>query len=416
MEVMFTLMKKPMTDSLSSNKRWFYIKNGDVCKQIEQLQTIANSIPTGGPLAFIGDFLRYTGNQPVFLLSTAMYTKYKKTGRTTALVLKTELKHNRSAIAKMGLIGLQLFNTLLRLIRYRPDRLICGKSGAMLWFSFIASKLLDIPWVHARHGRVTASNRSMNAKIKEAINRYCIRHATAVICHGPYLKKQLIDIGVCEKKIFEFDVGHTDFVNQANKLLLKNRIPLKISGEIFTLYAGRIEKNKGVFDILSAMEDRLKAQKGIGLVYAGEGRDLKRLRQEVQKRKLTKRVLIAGLLARDQLSSVMKEARFLVVATNTKIGEGRCMSAMESLSIGTPVIAPNFGPFPYLIEHKVNGLLYKSNSLSDLKIKIDLLFDNDSLYKQILKGVWKKRSELIRPTALSFSQAIDKAFKTVRDQ
>ena len=53
------------------------------------------------------------------------------------------------------------------------------------------------------------------------------------------------------------------------------------------------------------------------------------------------------------------------------------MSVMEGLVMGLPVIAPNFGPFPYLVKDRVNGLLYVPDSVEQLGRTIDLLLDDD---------------------------------------
>lgn len=397
---------------MSKKKRWLYIKNGNVCSQLNKLEEYTETVPEGGTLAFIGDFLRYTCGQKVFLLSCSSSNAYIRKGQVSALVLKTEIKPTTSRFFKLFLLYFQLLNAFFRILVYYPDRIICGQSGPFLVLSYLISRLINVPWVHSRHGSVSSSRVSIRSRLMVKLNKLCIRQAHAVICHGPYLKKQLIDIGVGEDKIFEFDVGHSDFTHQINSSPPAALKHFHIS-DPFVLYIGRIVKNKGIFDILSAQETRLKNQTGIGLVYAGAGRDLQQLKNQVVAKGLSKQVAILGYVERNQLSCLIKKARLTVVATRTTIGEGRCMAAMESLALGIPVVAPNFGPFPYLIENKVNGLLYQPDSVDDLKAKLDLLLDNESLYQRILRGVSDTRSSIISPSSLSFSQAVHKAFETV---
>ena len=397
---------------MKGENRWLYIKNGDVVEQLKLLGDCPKSFPEGGTEAFIGDFLHYTIGDQVFLLSCFNRKARYKKGRVDALVVKTEGGLNRSPFVKFFMLILQFYIVFFRMVIYRPNRIICGQSGPMLWFSYILSKLFNAPWIHSRHNRVTNPRASIHSILKEAIDRYCIHRAQAVICHGPYLKRQLLDIGVNIERIYEFDVGFSDFLKQANSLP-GGSCKLSQTSTPFVLYVGRMERCKGIFDILNAQEARLKHHAGIGLVYAGGGSDLKRLVGEVTRKGLTQKVAILGKVNRNHLPATIKAAKIMIVATRTDFPEGRCMAAMEGLALGIPVVAPDFGPFPYLIEDKVNGLLYQPNSVEDLKIKLDSLLNNDIFYQQVAKDTRETAYKIINPP-LTFSQAIQKAFRNMK--
>ena len=57
----------------------------------------------------------------------------------------------------------------------------------------------------------------------------------------------------------------------------------------------------------------------------------------------------------------------VVTPTQSQFPEGRCMATMEGLVMGVPVIAPNFGPFPFLVKHGENGLLFEPDSSHDIQ-------------------------------------------------
>ena len=72
----------------------------------------------------------------------------------------------------------------------------------------------------------------------------------------------------------------------------------------------------------------------------------------------------------ENLADLICESTVVVTPTQSQFPEGRCMATMEGLVMGIPVIAPDFGPFPYLVKHNVNGLLYKPDSVNDLQNKL----------------------------------------------
>jgi glycosyltransferase involved in cell wall biosynthesis len=389
--------------------RWLYIKNGDVVDQLNALGECPQTVPEGGPEAFIGDFLRYTCGQQVFLLSCFNRKAYLSNGRVTALVLQTVGRLTRFRLFKFFLLIYQVINAFFRIAVYRPHQIICGSSGAMLWLTCLVSKLLNVPWVHSRHNRVTDPQASMRAKIVESIDGYCIRRAHAVICHGPYLKQELLDIGIKRSKIHEFDVGFNDFLRQASQSTPTPEI-LPCIAQPFVLYIGRMEAYKGIFDILSALEDKLRENPATRLVYAGSGKDLPQLRDAVAGKGLCGQVAILGKLGRQEISVLLRSAKILVVATRSEFPEGRCMAAMEGLALGVPVVAPDFGPFPYLITPGVNGLLYRTDCVEDLRENLASLLDNEAFYRKIAQGVAETRHKIINPS-LSFSQAAQRAFE-----
>ena len=90
------------------------------------------------------------------------------------------------------------------------------------------------------------------------------------------------------------------------------------------------------------------------------------------------------------------------------------MAAMEGLVMGVPVIAPRFGPFPYLITHEQNGLLFEPDSVSDLRSCIGRVLQDNTLYDQLKRGAKESGARILNPPR-TFSQAVEQAFKAWAD-
>ena len=393
---------------MTHSTRWIYIKNGDVVSQLSRLGECPCDVPEGGTEAFIGDFLRYSCGHHVLLLSCFNRKAYLKKGRVTAYVLAAEARSFCFLSVTRMMRIFQAINAFFIIIAYRPHKIICGSTGPMLWLTWFISKLCRVPWVHSRHNRVTDPRSTFGARLVAAIDGYCMRRAKAVICHGPYLKQQLIEIGIKSSNIHEFDVGFTDFLKQAWQTSPSPKIRSFLNLH-FVLFVGRMERYKGIFDILFALEDRLQKPNAPMLIYAGDGNDLRRLKRTVAEKGLAHKIAILGKLTRQEVSVLIRSAKILVAATHSEFPEGRCMAAMEGLALGVPVVAPDFGPFPYLITHWGNGLLYQRDSFKDLKEKLALLLDDETVFQKISKGVNQTRHSIINPT-LRFSEAVQRAF------
>ena len=66
--------------------------------------------------------------------------------------------------------------------------------------------------------------------------------------------------------------------------------------------------------------------------------------------------------------------------------ENSPIAIMESLTLGTPVVAANLGGMPELVRHNVNGLLFETGNVTDLTTQLQKLIDDpqlvDSLSRQ----------------------------------
>lgn len=387
--------------------RYAYIKNGDVVTQLRRILPVGDTISTSGPDAFISDFLRFVGRQRVLLISCHNRGYKLQAGNIEGRVFNCNLS-SKGAFVKIISRIIAFFKALFLLLEFRPTRILCGTHGGMLWSSFLFSRLYSIPFVYSGHNSLLTSEYPWYKRAFAAIDKWCILHTTAVICHGPYIKQQLLKMGVRHDLIFEFDVGFQDMLKE---LTGRQEITeLNDSDKsIYVLYVGRIESDKGVFDLLRACTASLRKDYSLKLVYIGDGSQLKQLQQRVKELKLTDQVIFLGEVNHETVGLAIRKARIVVTPTQSVFPEARCMAAMESIFLGVPVVAPDSGPFPYLVTHGLNGLLFETNSVEALKKAILSVLDDDPLYFRLRKGAQEAGKNLLNP-CLAFSQAVERAF------
>jgi glycosyltransferase involved in cell wall biosynthesis len=105
------------------------------------------------------------------------------------------------------------------------------------------------------------------------------------------------------------------------------------------IFTGRIEKSKGVFDILD-MAERLeqKYPKQFCWTICGQGSALDKLRESVQQRNLAHIVNLPGWIMPEQFPDVYARSHVAIVPTTSQFGEGLAKTAVESVLAGRPVI------------------------------------------------------------------------------
>ena len=120
----------------------------------------------------------------------------------------------------------------------------------------------------------------------------------------------------------------------------------------FFLFVGRLEKIKGLQDVLPAFA----GVEGPDLLVAGTGEYELRLRTMA---KDMPRIKFIGRLSPDELTAYYRDALALIVPSICYETFGIIL--IEAMRQGTPVIARNFGPFPEIVA-RGGGLLFDNET------------------------------------------------------
>lgn len=118
------------------------------------------------------------------------------------------------------------------------------------------------------------------------------------------------------------------------------RPPLRREGEPFAvLYAGRIEVEKGVLDLLDvAATLHGEAPGRYRFTLCGDGSALARVREEIARRGLGDVVAAPGHLPREGMLEAYGSCHAVVVPTRSTFCEGLCKAAVEGVLAGRPVV------------------------------------------------------------------------------
>ncbi len=111
------------------------------------------------------------------------------------------------------------------------------------------------------------------------------------------------------------------------------------------LYAGRIERNKGVFDLLAIAESlRDAGRDDIVFDVCGDGGALGELRAAVEAKSLQQRFVTHGHCDRPTLRRLLGESHAVVVPTTTDFVEGFNQVVVEGVLAGRPVVTSGVCP------------------------------------------------------------------------
>jgi len=126
---------------------------------------------------------------------------------------------------------------------------------------------------------------------------------------------------------------------------------------------GRIEKSKGVFDLLEAFHFISKQHNSWSLYYIGDGSAFKVLQKEVKRRRLNDRVHLLGFLPTAEMCRMVSLAAAVVIPTHA---DSLPLTFGEAIQLRRPVIATDVGDLRYFIEKFNVGMVAPPNSPEDL--------------------------------------------------
>jgi glycosyltransferase involved in cell wall biosynthesis len=385
-----------------TKRRVVYIKGGRAIEEAERLFTLQGEVPNGGPDQFLLAVIDYLDDAEFRLVSYGQKTEVKIFGDKQAIEYGLRPNNKKLIQRRMAfLMGcIQFFK---QTVQYKPSHILCGLDGPFALIAWLVAKISGSKFIFSVHNALNLSSTALYYKFSNAI---LCKQADAVIVHGPFLKDQAVQLGTQADHLVEFNSS----IDEANKVLiekLKNNQQENLEKSV--LFVGRIEEDKGAIDLFKAFI-KLDLNHAIKLNYIGEGDALPFLQQLINQHNLQDQVYLHGNLPHAEVFNFLHEATVLVTPSQLRFPEGRCKSAMESFYVGTPVIAPNYGPFPYLVEHEINGLLYETDNINALSAAIQRILSDQDLLKRLRIGAKESGHKLINP-GLSFSSAIHLAFE-----
>lgn len=219
-------------------------------------------------------------------------------------------------------------------IRYRP-KYLSVTSGVTYWIILSPVKLLGIQIIPQLHNTLWPKGYRPKTLMKRALlalDGLFFRYiATKILCVSPEIKRQIERVSRERRDnifLFYAQFYRKDF--DGIPTIPHNERPFKI------VFVGRVERNKGVFDLLDIAE-QLREDDVIFDVCGG-GAALSELKRLSKIRGLNEIITIHGQLERPQLLTIYAQAQAVIVPTRSDFCEGMPQVIAESILLGRPVI------------------------------------------------------------------------------
>jgi glycosyltransferase involved in cell wall biosynthesis len=163
--------------------------------------------------------------------------------------------------------------------------------------------------------------------------------------------------------------------------LLRNFVPdlgaRSPKGLVSIVYVGMLEIHKGPRTLLEAFA-RSRDLQGFKLHIIGEGSLKDELRARVEDMGLTGRVNVPGFIPRSEVQSLLQNSTAMVIPSEWP--ENAPLAALESLSMGVPVLGSDQGGLPEILGPDSGSVIFRAKA-------------TDELAKEIV-SFWERRDDM----------------------
>ena len=235
----------------------------------------------------------------------------------------------------------------------------------------ILNQLGNLPLVIHFHGPWALESDAENQKtwgiwVKKTLEQITYHRASSLIVLSQAFKDllhQQYNVPLDKIKIIPGGVDLNQFKTDLSPTDARNKLGWQQERTVL-FCVRRLVRRMGLENLLTAI-DRVRTQHPDVLLYiAGKGALAETLQQQINDLNLTNHVSLLGYLPDEQLPIAYRAANFSVVPSVAYEGFG--LIVVESLAVGTPVLATPIGGIPEILQPFCTDLLLEDASVDQL--------------------------------------------------
>jgi len=182
--------------------------------------------------------------------------------------------------------------------------------------------------------------------LKRLLFSILFNKAKTILVLAPEFKKQLMEMGIKPEKIF-LTRTMADSVYEPANLQAKDYNTI--------LFMSRLEKQKGVHELLAAFATLQQEFPALELVFAGEGREKNALEAKVKQLRLTHKVHFTGYVTGAAKQELLQ--KYGIFALPTYYPEGMPVALIEAMLAGQVLLTTQAGAIRHIVRDPDNGVV-----------------------------------------------------------
>jgi teichuronic acid biosynthesis glycosyltransferase TuaC len=256
----------------------------------------------------------------------------------------------------------------------------------------VLAAMLGVPAVVKLHGGDL--DVSATAPAPRRLLQWALPRAAGVVAVSQKLVEKAVALGVPRERVHlvQNGVDRARF-HPRDRAAARAALGLQQDRRLI-LYVGRIEKDKGVLDLIEAFAELRRAQPDVDLVLLGDGSAMGACRAAVASQDGAVRLL--GALGHDDVARWMAASD---IVTLPSWHEGTPNVIIEALASGRRVVASDVGGIPALIHHPALGEMVPPRKADALAAALGRAvrepYDADEVSRLCGRGAWTDSAQAL---------------------
>jgi len=252
--------------------------------------------------------------------------------------------------------------------------------------------------VFTRHS-VFEPSKKISEGLGKAVNGF-VNNSTAdrIIAVADAAKDNIVKTGVNPDKVIVIKNGVQPLKKLSDEEKLKIKSNYNVAEDEYLLgIVARLNYVKGHTYILEAVKKLIDDGIKVKLLVAGTGDYEDEIRRKTAELDIAYNVIMTGFV--EDVTGIMN---ILDVNLNASFGtEATSLSLLEGMSIGIPAVVSDFGGNPGVIEHGVNGLIFKKCDSHDMYLKLKSILTDEEKMKDFREGSEKVFQDKFRAEVMT---------------
>ena len=267
--------------------------------------------------------------------------------------------------------------------RWQPDITVVGSDAPPGLFHRLQSPA--ILSAHNTFWPMGQRPRSLRARLSLLPRRRSLRHVVAAVCTSAECAHQIVALGGAKPTFVEVpQVASTD--------MPPTTASLRNAAHRIT-YIGRIEENKGVFDLLTAVENLSISFPDLTLSFAGDGTAFAKLAAATSRSSFGAQVNLLGRIDSASIHALLDASDIVVCPTQSSFNEGLALVVVEAAIHGRPSVVSSVVPAGQLFPDSC--VVFAADDAAALQAALRKLLENPAMLHRLSEDALKQRHKCL---------------------
>jgi len=301
------------------------------------------------------------------------------------------------------------FSLLFSALRYRADLALID-SGTTHWFALTLLRVIGVKVVANFHNVYCLNGLLPTSRVKKIVmmldGLFFGRGVSAWIGVSPECERQMVALAGRQVPFFQYraQFNDTDF-SDLGRSRHDNR-PFRV------LFVGRVERNKGVFDLVEIAEKLAVRRAGsVRFDVCGGGASLDDLRRQINARGLDEVIHVHGRLSRPALLPMYAASHMVIVPTRGDFCEGMPKVCAEAVLARRPVLTSRLSNALDVLEGAI--IEARPEDTDDYVAQIERILDDPVAYRNAVEACEGVRSQFV-DTHFGIQAALQRMYQLLR--